>query len=238
MMTICGKMRARSVLGLASLAAAATLSGCVIDASSGGCVTSPTVDSEWSITDASGNALSCAQAGATTVNVYIDGVLADSIPCEAGFGSTAVFSGTHTAQAKLVASNGAVLSQVDPLNVRVLNCGATALPLISFEVSPTCAPGAVKAEWTVEANGASVSCTQAGAAEVDITVDDTTMVASFSCDAHTGTTPTITGGVSHTISVSLLDSGGNVLSQTQSMGQSIPCGTVVDIGNVPLSITP
>jgi hypothetical protein len=98
-----------------------------------------------------------------------------------------------------------------------------------------CGTGAVFATWTITAGGAAVSCAQVGATEVDINVDN--MSAPFSCNDHQGTTPEVVGGVTHNVSLSLLDSGGNVLSQTQTMGLLVHCDTVEDIGDVELSVS-
>jgi hypothetical protein len=98
----------------------------------------------------------------------------------------------------------------------------------------TCGPGNVTAEWTVVASDTAISCTQAGATEVDINVDDA--AETFSCNAHAGTTLPVTGGVTHSVSLGLFDSSGNALSETPSMGLFVPCNTNVDIGNVPFSI--
>jgi hypothetical protein len=99
-----------------------------------------------------------------------------------------------------------------------------------------CGTGAVFASWTITAGTSAVSCAQVGATEVDITVDG--MDAQFQCNDHQGTTPDVTGGVVHNVSLSLLDSSGNVLSQTQNMGLLVHCDTVEDIGDVELSVTP
>jgi hypothetical protein len=116
----------------------------------------------------------------------------------------------------------------------VLGVGVLASTAIGCGGGGSCASGSITAEWTVTSNGAAISCTQAGATEVDINVNN--MSVTFACDDHVDTTPAVVGGVTHQVSLGLFDSSGNTLSQTQTMGLFVPCGTDVDIGNVLLSI--
>ena len=99
---------------------------------------------------------------------------------------------------------------------------------------PTCLDGAVQAEWTLTSSGQVVSCLPGDT--VDINVDS--MSAPFDCSLMAGQTPSVAGGLSHNVSLTLTDASGHVLSQTQTMSLFVPCGTVTDIGNVELSLTP
>jgi hypothetical protein len=92
----------------------------------------------------------------------------------------------------------------------------------------------VAAEWVLTENGAQVSCLPGD--EVDINVDS--MSAPFACSAGAGTTPALAAGFSRNISLTLLDSSGNVLSQTPTNSVFVPCGTITDIGQVEFSLTP
>jgi hypothetical protein len=92
--------------------------------------------------------------------------------------------------------------------------------------------GNVAAEWVLTQNGAPVSCLPGD--EVDINVDS--MSATFACSAGGGTTPAVTAGVSHNVSLSLFDSSNNLLSMTQTMSLFVPCGTITDIGQVDFAL--
>jgi len=92
----------------------------------------------------------------------------------------------------------------------------------------------VAAEWVLTENGAQVSCLPGD--EVDINVES--MQAPFACGAMAGTTPTLAGGVSYNISLTLFDASNNVLSQTPTNNVFVPCGTITDIGVVEFSLTP
>jgi hypothetical protein len=126
------------------------------------------------------------------------------------------------------------MSKIRGLTVFALAALATTLSGCIIESSSSCGAGAVQAEWTVTASGSAVSCAQVGATEVDINVND--MSAPFNCTDVSGVTPAVTGGVSHAVSLTLLDSSNNVLSQTQTMSLFVPCNRTVDIGNVFLSV--
>jgi hypothetical protein len=224
------RMRAAGLVLAAAALGGAALSGC-----GGGCP-APTLRATWTISDSSGAPLTCAAAGASTVQFIANGA---SYQAQCGPGSALIplpSAGTYNIQANLLDSGGAVIAQLSPISLAIHSCGTTTLPAADF-VLPACGPGAVHASWTITANGSPISCAQAGAAEVDITVDST-MVAPFTCTALSGTTPAIDGGITHNISLSLLDSSGNVLSQTQTMSLPVRCDTTEDIGNVELSLTP
>jgi hypothetical protein len=102
--------------------------------------------------------------------------------------------------------------------------------------APVCGAGTITVGWFVTANNTSISCAQAGASEVDIIVDG--MTAPFDCNGHVGTTPAVSGGANHNVSLVLLDGAGNNLSQTPQNSVFVPCSTDVDLGNIELSLTP
>jgi hypothetical protein len=95
-------------------------------------------------------------------------------------------------------------------------------------------PANVAAEWVLTENGAQVSCLPGD--EVDINVES--MRATFACAAGAGTTPTLAGGVSYNISLTLFDASNAVLSQTPANNVFVPCGSITDIGQVEFSLTP
>ena len=160
-------------------------------------------------------------------------------PCSALGGSTPTLTGgvSHTVSAQLLDSAGNVLSSVDPTTVG-LGCGETdSLPPIDFAIA-TCDASPISANWTLTANGVTVSCAQAGATTVSIMVDDSTMVADFPCSALGGMTPAVTGGTTHSVSLVLTDSAGNVLSQVPATEVAVGCSTVTSLGQVEFSLTP
>lgn len=95
-------------------------------------------------------------------------------------------------------------------------------------------PANVAAEWVLTENGAQVSCLPGD--EVDINVES--MRATFACGAMAGTTPTLAGGFSYNINLTLFDASNAVLSQTPTSNVFVPCGTITDIGLVEFSLTP
>ena len=99
--------------------------------------------------------------------------------------------------------------------------------------SGSCA-GNVAAEWVLTENGAQVSCLPGD--EVDIDVDS--MTATFACSAGAGTTPALAAGFNRSISLTLFDGSGNVLSQTPTNSVFVACGSITDIGQVEFSLTP
>jgi hypothetical protein len=117
--------------------------------------------------------------------------------------------------------------------------GATAMALATsgciVDNPSGCAPGAVDVAWSVSANGAVISCAQAGASEVDIYVDGTTF--QFNCNDHEDVI-SVAGGVNHTVSATLFDSSGNNLSSVSSMTVFVPCNTTYAFPAIDFSITP
>ena len=92
--------------------------------------------------------------------------------------------------------------------------------------------GNITAEWVLTQNGSQVACLPGD--EVDINVDN--LSAPFACSAGAGTTPAVAGGVSHSVSFTLLDASNATLSQTQTMSVFVPCGTITDVGQVDFSL--
>jgi len=221
------KFRNPLVLGLVALAGAT--SGCIIDNGSS-CSGGSGVQADWTISDPTGAPLSCAQAGAVFVNFFVDGTQIDQVPCSSGALSEAVIPGTHTVRAQLIASNGAIIDSVDS-TVTVPSCGVTTLPTIPFALT-TCSQGAIHASWALSQNGQSVSC--AAGDQVLMTVDGAN--AAFACSDYQGTTPPVTGGVNHNLSLTLIDASNAVLSQTQTMALYVHCATTEDIGTVPFTL--
>jgi hypothetical protein len=219
------------VLGV--FAVGATAAGC--GGGGGSACPAGAISVSWAISDGSGGALSCAQAGATDVIVIVDGT-SGRIACSAlGTTSPPLAAGGHTVSAELVDGAGNVLDMVGPMNVSV-GCGENVpLQTIPFMVTPPCGPAQLQLSWSLTANGAPVSCAQAGAAEVDAIID--AMEVPFTCPALSGTTPQFAAGA-HSVSFELRDSSMNVLSQLPPMTLNFACGEVKNIGSVEFSLTP
>src|SRR5215471_19454044 len=100
--------------------------------------------------------------------------------------------------------------------------GATSGCIIESSSSPppTCFDGAVAATWTLTSGGQVVSC--APGDEVDINVGSHT--ATFDCATYGGTTPTVPGGQSYSVSLGLFNGAGAPLSLTQTMSLFVRCG--------------
>src|SRR5580658_217852 len=88
-----------------------------------------------------------------------------------------------------------------------------------------CDDGAISTSWDLIQGGQQVSCLPDDT--VVVRVDDNTMTQPFDCSLMAGTTPSVEGGVNHTVDLTLFDGGGNVLSQTSPLTIFVPCGTVV-----------
>jgi hypothetical protein len=123
--------RKLALLGVTATALAT--SGCIVDTTSG-CASSA-VDVKWGVS-ANGGALSCAQAGATEVDIYVDGSTFQ-FNCNDYEDVIAVAGGVnHTVSAALFDSSGATLSSVTSMTVFV-PCGATyVFPTIDFSLTP------------------------------------------------------------------------------------------------------
>jgi hypothetical protein len=99
----------------------------------------------------------------------------------------------------------------------------------------SCAPARLQTSWTVTANGAPVSCAQAGATEVDFIIDS--MEVPFPCSDLGDVSPAFAAG-SRSVSLELRDGSQNVLSKLGPMPITFGCGETVDLGGVEFSLTP
>ena len=216
-----------------ALAMGLTVQGCGGGGGGGSCPPAA-ISVSWGIT-AGGAAISCTQAGAFEVVVSVDGSTVN-FPCmDLGGMTPPIAAGTHSVSATLVDTSNHVLDMVGPMTVTV-NCNENAvLQPIPFAVTPVCADATLSASWTLTANGAPVSCAQAGATEVDFIID--TMEVPFQCTALQGTTPTFAAGT-HSVSFELRDAAMNVLSKLAPMSETFQCGEDRNMGSIEFSLTP
>jgi hypothetical protein len=224
--------KALKVLGLVGvMSAAAFLQAC------GGGTPSGRIRATWSLTE-NGASVSCRAGDEVDVRVDTDAM---TIPfaCSDGVGITPEVSCgvSHVVSLSLYDADGNLLSSTGTMNVLV-PCGVIQdTPPVVFEVgSQTCAPGQIKTTWFLSQNGQQVAC--APGDEVDLRVDTDAMTVTFPCADLMGTSPSVTGGVSHQVSLKLFDKNGNVLSETGVMSLNVPCGTVMNTPRVEFSLTP
>jgi hypothetical protein len=136
-----GKINTPVFLGFTALALTLSLSGCIIDATpttSTNCADNRYVSVDWSIEkNSTGASLSCDQANASTVYMYM-GSLTTSWPCSYYGGSTlsGLAEGSYPTYMQLIANDGSVLSDTStgtgPVQVSVLHCSPTTLPPVVF----------------------------------------------------------------------------------------------------------
>jgi hypothetical protein len=221
-----------AVLGVLGLGTA--LAGC----GGGGhttvvCNTAPAASADWVIKDQkTGATLSCDDADATTVELGLNGTTFD-FPCSAGSGvTTEIPAGDYGADFSLLDSQGHTLSFTPAMSIRVASCGVTNLGTVSFDAQCLNGP-AVAAEWSIAqvGTGAARSCPQGATVELKLG----SMTFDFDCGAGQGVTTQVQAG-SYQASLTLLDGGGNVLSQTQTMTVTVPACGVNDLGNVPFDV--
>lgn len=94
-----------------------------------------------------------------------------------------------------------------------------------------CNPPQVGATWTIDkqATGAQLTCEQAAATTVEMTLNGTPF--DFPCNAYQGVTTTVPAGT-YQADFALIDPNGNVLSQTQQMTITVGACNVTDLGDV------
>ncbi|HSZ80856.1 MAG TPA: hypothetical protein VLA14_01170 [Polyangia bacterium] len=90
-----------------------------------------------------------------------------------------------------------------------------------------CGDGAIQVSWDFTAG--STGCFAGD--QVTVRVDDNSMLVNFDCAAGNGTTPDVEGGVTHTVDLTLFDSGGQVVAGPSPAALvTVPCGGVVSAG--------
>jgi hypothetical protein len=225
----------RTLFALAALALGGGLAGCGGGGGGGGagsggtCVGSLQV--AWTV-NAQSAAVACAAAGATTVSLMVDNesMIAD-FDCRAGFGQTqSVFAGNHNVSLVVSDANGQALYTLPAMAVTV-PCGAL-VDLGTVDLRPpVCDPPQVGATWSIDklATGAPLTCEQAAATTVELTLNGTPF--DFSCGAYQGLTTTLQPGAYNADFV-LLDANGDVLSQTTQMAITVKTCGVTDLGDV------
>jgi hypothetical protein len=208
-----------------AVAVAALVAAAVGGCGGGGSCAAGSLAATWTLPTGT-----CAGAGATEVDIYVDGA-ATRFTCDDGGGFIPVAGGRHTVSATLVDAGGNILDSTSGIAVTVPCGGTYTLPTIDF----ACASGAVDLAWTISANGGALTCAQAGAAEVDIVIDGTTSAVNCSDMEDMLSVP---GGVNHTVSATLRDSGGNELSSVTPMTVFVPCATTYTFPVIDFSLTP
>jgi hypothetical protein len=190
----------------------------------------------WSLTQ-NGAPVSCAAGDEVDVRVDTDAMTV-TFPCSDGTGTTPDLTcgENHNVSLMLFDHNGTQLSATSAMTIFV-PCGATQnAPAVVFETAGSCAPSQIKTTWSLSQNGQPVSC--AAGDEVDLRIDTDAMTVTFPCSAMMGTSPNVTGGVSHNVSLKLFDKNGVLLSETGVMSLQVPCGTVQSTPKVDFSLTP
>jgi hypothetical protein len=136
-----GKIRA--LMFLASTAVATSLSGCVVDATPPpppACTGPGSVFVDWTIDDGFGHPLSCASAGATTVELTVGGVAYD-FPCGDYQGVTpSIVPGSYSIDVALLDGGRNVLSEFPAapspaVHETVFDCTETDLPTVAFSIN-------------------------------------------------------------------------------------------------------
>ena len=117
----------------------------------------------------------------------------------------------------------AALAGVVALGAAVQGCGGGN--------GTVCNPPQVGATWSIDkkATGAPLTCEQAAATTVELTLNGTPF--DFSCGAYQGLTTTLQPGAYNADFV-LLDANGDVLSQTTQMAITVKTCGVTDLGDV------
>ena len=140
-MTITSKTRNFALAGMIALVA--TLSGCFIETSSGppACdATLPGLQVTWDLEDnLTGAALTCAQAGASEVDLFLNDTFYNTFACTAyGARTTRLAPGAYTVSMDLIdaADNTTVISTFDsPVAFSVGGCGLTNAGNVTFPVN-------------------------------------------------------------------------------------------------------
>lgn len=136
-----GKIRTLVFLGFTALAA--TASGCIIDDSSGpdSCSVYRYVSLDWNIqSNATGQFLSCDQAGASSVELNFG---PNSFAFQCSFGGNGgittrngIEPGTYNTTVELISSDssGSDLSVTPPMSLTMANCSPTYIPTVTFGI--------------------------------------------------------------------------------------------------------
>jgi hypothetical protein len=134
-----GPGNAGSTAGGSGLAGASGTTGGTGPGTAGSsCVTPPVVTTSWTIgRDATSPEITCAQAGAATVQLFMN-AMRTSFSCDAKMGtSDGLPPGTYTPNVLLATAQGTVLSQGNLRPVTIPSCGSTSLGALRFVVQPS-----------------------------------------------------------------------------------------------------
>ncbi|HVX97559.1 MAG TPA: hypothetical protein VHK47_21785 [Polyangia bacterium] len=115
----------------------------------------------------------------------------------------------------------AALAGVVALGAAMQGCGGNSGP------ATVCDPPQVDVTWTIEkqSTAAPLSCAQAGAAGVELTIDGVPY--DFDCEAYEGLTTALQPG-NHTVDLALFSVNDDLLSQTPQMPITVhSCGVTV-----------
>jgi hypothetical protein len=188
----------------------------------------------WSLIDLNQDPTTCAAAGAVTMDLDVLNVASNvtthnSFSCSAmqGIGSP-LAAGDYSIALRLRDATGALESEaLGPRRYSITQGCLTDLGNVPMQVSQS-----ITFTWSLEklATGAALTCTQANASTLQLTVDGMTAV--FPCSDGEATTPPLAPG-GHAVSISVLDPQGAVLSTTGSPTTvTITAGKLTDLGNV------
>jgi hypothetical protein len=198
----------------------------------GGSGASGSFDAAWSLAWLSGGAVTCADAGITTVDLdlqdtYTNLVYHDSFNCSDSQGTSELLPpDDFTVALRAYDSADNMLSMAALPDVYLVYSGyPTPLPWAKLDLQ------SFSLSWSVLVGGVPASCDQAGASEVELLVmreNSTVFDLAFPCAAHSGFSPAILPGT-YSVQVNLLDSSGSPLPdlnpQTVSF-QTVVAGSV------------
>jgi hypothetical protein len=219
-----GEGRRARTAALAAVAAAATVSGCLLFDNNQKCSGGPAADVSWTITNAAGEPQSCGAAGASSVNVYFGG-MKQSFSCFDTAARTQKLpaAGSYSMRADLVGNNGVVIAQVPATEVMVDSCDVTTVEPFPFVLPATCASRpSFQLSWDlIDTMSNPLDCDTAGAALVVVTVGQDSFP--FPCNQYAGLTDPLDPGT-YDVSVELLDANGQAIATTPTMPVELPCG--------------
>jgi len=179
----------------------------------------------WSVVDGNQTTTTCAAVGAPSMDMDVQNldtnkVIHDTFPCApmSGLGSEAP-AGRYTVALRLRSAGGEVESEATgPTVYTIVAGGVTDLGSVPMEVAQS-----FLFSWTLDkrATGAPLSCAQAAAETVRLTVDGNSF--EWPCDAGQARSPALSPG-DHTVTVEVLDAQGLVLSATDAATIQIAAG--------------
>jgi hypothetical protein len=114
------------------------------------------------------------------------------------------------------------IRQRGPCRALVTALGVCAVVGLLDGCDSGCPGTRIQVSWHLVQFGHDVECVPGDT--VSMRVDTDQMIVDFPCQAGVGLTPPVEGDVVHSVSLTLTDGRGNVLSQTADMGLGVGCG--------------